>query len=203
MWWRVIGVGGAGMEDVRVAEELDVADLQDHVQRQPQARVLEDLDGALLDVGERRDQTGLGEAGQRFDVVRVEFGVHAAVGGGFEVEDGLFGPLLLPHGDFAFAVEVPDRLGEEVDDVRVFPLERIEDVVRADDVALAALEGAGHAQQADDVAVVGVEELSGGGAVDADFVDLCRIGAGVLLMEGISMEKLKVKQKAYNISNLP
>jgi len=36
------------------------------------------------------------------------------------------------------------------------------------------------AEQANNVAVVGVEKLSGGGAVDANFVDLCRVGAGIL-----------------------
>ena len=55
----------------------------------------------------------------------------------------------------------------------------VPDVVGGDDVGLAALEGAVDAEQADDVAVVGVEELSGAGAVDADFVDLGRVGTGV------------------------
>lgn len=53
-------------------------------------------------------------------------------------------------------------------------------MVDGGDVGFASLEGFGDAEEADNVAVVGVEELAGRGAVDADFVDLRGVGAGVL-----------------------
>lgn len=68
--------------------------------------------------------------------------------------------LLLPATDLALAIEIPDRLGEQVQHVRTLGGEDIVDVVRRDDVGLAALEGAGDAQEADEVGVVCVEELS-------------------------------------------
>ena len=51
----VVRVGGAGVQDVRVGKELDVADVEDHVQRELVAGFLEDAQGFLLGVGEWRD----------------------------------------------------------------------------------------------------------------------------------------------------
>jgi len=135
----------------------------------------------LLRWRERGDDAGVAEAGEGLYVVWVPFAVDAGglVGPGFFVEDGLAGVGLLADGDFALAVEVPDGLGEGLGDVGVFLLEGVPDVVGGDDVGLAAFEGTVDAEQADDVAVVGVEELAGAGAVDADFVDLGWVGAGV------------------------
>jgi len=178
---RVVSISRAAVQGVRVAEELDVADLEDHVQRQAHAGFFQHGGGVLLCLGEGRDDAGVAEARERFHVVGVPFAVDAGglVGPGFFVEDGLAGVGFLADGDFAFAVEVPDGLGEGLGNVGVLFLEGVPDVVGGDDVGLAAFEGTVDAQQADDVAVVGVEELAGAGAVDADFVDLGWVGAGV------------------------
>lgn len=111
---RVVGVGGAAVQGVRVAEELDVADLEDHVQRQAHAGFFQHGGGVLLGFGERRDDAGVAKAREGFDVVGVPFAVDAGgvVGAGLFVEDGLAGVGFLADGDFAFAVEVPDGLGE-------------------------------------------------------------------------------------------
>lgn len=127
------------------------------------------------------DEAGVAEAGEGFHVVGVPFAVDSGggVGARFAVEDGLDRVGFLAGGDFAFAVEVPDGLREGFGDVGVFFLEGVPDVVRGDDVGLAAFQRAVDAQQADDVAVVGVEELARARAVDAHFVDLRRVRAGV------------------------
>jgi hypothetical protein len=56
-WRRVVPVRGPRMQDVRVGEELDIADLEDHVQRETVAGFLEDAEGFLLGVGEWWDET--------------------------------------------------------------------------------------------------------------------------------------------------
>jgi hypothetical protein len=67
--------------------------------------------------------------------------------------------LLLPTTDLALAIEIPDRLGEQVQHVRTLRGEDVVDVVRRDDVGLAAFQRARDAQEADEVGVVCVEEL--------------------------------------------
>lgn len=79
---------------------------------------------------------------------------------GFEVEDGGADVGGLVAGDFAFAVEVPDWLGEECEGVRVCGAEGVVDVVDGGDVGFATGEGAGDAEEADDVGGVAVEELA-------------------------------------------
>lgn len=59
------------MQDVRVGDELDVADVEDHVQGEALAGLLEDFDGFELLGRERGDDAGVGEAGERADVVGV------------------------------------------------------------------------------------------------------------------------------------
>jgi len=137
------------VQGVRVAEELDVADLEDHVQRQAHAGLFQHGGGVLLRFGERWDDAGVAEACQGFHVVGVPFAVDAGCGvvrAGFFVEDGLAGVGFLADGDFAFAVEVPDGLGESLCDVGVFVLQGVPDVVGRDDVGFAALERAVDAQ---------------------------------------------------------
>lgn len=118
---RVVGVGRAAVQGVRVAEELDVADLEDHVQRQAHAGLLQHGGGVLLRVRQRRDDAGVAEAREGFHVVGVPFAVDARglVGAGLFVEDGLAGVGFLADGDFALAVKVPDGLGEGLGDVGV------------------------------------------------------------------------------------
>ncbi|CAG9941768.1 unnamed protein product [Clonostachys rosea f. rosea IK726] len=165
---------------MRVAHELDVAHLQNHVQGQPLARILEHLHRSLLRVAQRRHEPLVREPRQRAHVVRIPLAVHAPLPAVLDVEHRLAHPLVLPLGRLALAVKVPHRLGEQLRDVRVLALQRVPDVVDADNVALAALGGAVDAQEPHDVAVVGVEELAGGGAVDAHLVDLGGVVADVL-----------------------
>lgn len=55
-------IGRAGVENMRVRQELDVANFEDHVQGEFVAGVFEDLHGLQLGGGERRDDTRVGEA---------------------------------------------------------------------------------------------------------------------------------------------
>lgn len=189
-FWKLTLVRCPGMQQMRVAHELDVAHLEDHVQRQPLARLLKDGQGANLLLAQGWHQPLVGEARQAADVVRIPLAVYTggraqpvgplAVAEVFKVEDGLPRPLILAVGDLALAVKVPDGLGQELGDVWVLALERVPHAVHADKVALAALGGSLDAEEADDIAVVGVEELPGGGAVDADLVDLGRVVPDIL-----------------------
>jgi hypothetical protein len=54
-----------------VGQELDVANVKNHVQSQLKTCVFEDLGGAGLLGGESGDQAGVREAGEGFDVVGV------------------------------------------------------------------------------------------------------------------------------------
>ena len=58
----MILVRRAGMEEVLVVHELDVPDIEHHVQREALARVLEDADGFALRGGEGGDDMAVGEA---------------------------------------------------------------------------------------------------------------------------------------------
>lgn len=168
------------VQHVCIAQELDIAHLQDHVQRQLLARLLQHGQGVDLRLAQGRDDALVAEPGQAADEVRVPLAVDAALAAGLEEEDGRLDPLLLALADLPLAVKVPHGLGQQLGDVRVLALQRVPDVVHADDVALPALLRAVAAQQADDVARVGVEELARRRAVDAHAVDLRRVVAHVL-----------------------
>lgn len=56
-WRSVVLVGGSGVENVVVGQELDITNLENHVQRQPHAGVFEDLDSTLLLLGKSGDET--------------------------------------------------------------------------------------------------------------------------------------------------
>ena len=173
---------------MRIAEELDIAHLEDHVQRQSLARLLENRQRPRLLHAESRDDALVGEPREAAHVVRIPLAVHPRLPAGtllalaevLEVEDGLARPLLLALRHLALAVKVPHRLGQQLGHIRVLPLQGVPDVVDADNVALAALGGPVHAQEADQVAIVGMEELPRGGAVDAHLINLCWIVADVL-----------------------
>jgi hypothetical protein len=177
----VIRVRSTAVQDVRVGNELYVANLEHHVQRQTHAGLLEHSGRFDLCGREGRDLADVAVAGEGFDVVRVPFAVNTRglVRPCLAVEDGLASVGFLAGGDLALTVEVPDGLRESLCDVGVFLLQDVPDVVDGDDVRLATLKSAGDAEQANDVAVVGVEELAGAGAVDTDLVDLGRVGARV------------------------
>lgn len=171
----VVSVGGAGVQDVGVGDELDVADLEDHVQLDARADVLQRFQRVHLLRRQRRDDARVREPRQAAHVVRVPFAVQALclpVLGRLEVEDARADVRFLALADLAFAVEVPDRRGEQLGDRGVFLLQDVPDLVDAGHVGLAAFFGARQAQQANDVGVVGVEELPRVGPVDPHLVDL-------------------------------
>ena len=70
-WRRVILVRGACVENVLIREELDVADLEYHVERFAQADLLEDVGGFELLRGKGRNLAFVAEAREGADVVGV------------------------------------------------------------------------------------------------------------------------------------
>lgn len=60
--------------------------------------------------------------------------VYASIGSGLEVEDAGSDVGILAFADFAFAVEVPDWFGQELEDVGSFGAEGVVDMVHGDDV---------------------------------------------------------------------
>jgi len=70
-WRRVVLVLSTGMEHMLVRQNLDVADIEDHMQGEFEAGVFEDLGGAELGRGERWNQARVREAGKGFYVVRI------------------------------------------------------------------------------------------------------------------------------------
>jgi hypothetical protein len=61
--WREVLVRSPRMQHVVIRQELDVANVENHVQCELEASVLEDLGGARLLRGKSRDQASVGEAG--------------------------------------------------------------------------------------------------------------------------------------------
>lgn len=161
---RPILVRRPRMQHMSISKKLDIARLQNHMQRQPRRRLLERLQRVQL----RRAQRGYHRVGtrvvssERGDVVGVEFEPHAlAVALGVQHAGDV--PRVLALIKLAFAVEVPVRRCEGFDDVRVLALQGVVDVVGGGDVGLAAGERFGDAEEADEVGAIGVEVLSGGG----------------------------------------
>lgn len=146
----MIRIRRARMQDMRIRQELNIAHIKHHVQTQPVAGFLQDGQGFILRSGEGRDDAGVGEAGQRADVVGVPFCVDAVLVA-LEVDDACADVLFLPGGGLAFAVEVPDWFGEGFQDLGSFGREGVVDVVGGDDVGFAAFEGFGDAEETDDV----------------------------------------------------
>jgi hypothetical protein len=73
-WGWVVNVCGAGVQNVGVGDELDVADFEDHVESETLAGGFEDLESLFLGVGERGDEARVREAGEGADVVGVPSG---------------------------------------------------------------------------------------------------------------------------------
>lgn len=86
------------------------------MQTEPAAGIFQHLQRFQLGGRERRDNPRVGEAVQTADVVGVPFGVDAGLaivaGLAFEVDHAGADVLVLALGGLAFAVEVPDWLGE-------------------------------------------------------------------------------------------
>lgn len=94
-WRSVVLVGCASVQDVFVAQELDVTNLENHVQREAHASVFENLSSAKLFSRKGWNDTGITETCEGLDVVGIPLGVDTAIGLGLEVEDGCADPVLL------------------------------------------------------------------------------------------------------------
>jgi len=70
--WRIVFVRCSGVEYMVVGQELDIAHVQNHVQRMLLACLLENGNGAFLGLGKSGDETCVREAGQGTDKVGVE-----------------------------------------------------------------------------------------------------------------------------------
>ena len=178
-WWKVL-VRGPCMQDMCIGQELDIANLEDHVQRQLGAGVFQYLGGVLLLFRQGRDESRVAEARQAADEVWIVLAVYASVRSGFLVKDGRLDPFFLAMRGLAFTVKVPDRLCEGLGHIWVLALQSVPDVVRGDNVGFSTFEGAVHAQQTDYVAVVCVEVLACVCPVDAHFVDLAAVLSYIL-----------------------
>lgn len=168
------------MQHMRITQELNIANLKDHVQRQLLARLLQHRQRMDLRLAQRGDDPLVAEPGQALDKVRVPLAVHTSLATRLKEKNRRLDPLLLALADLPFTVKVPHGLRQQLSDVRMFALQGVPDVVHADNVALAALLGTVAAQEPDNVARVGVEELAGRCAVDAYAVDLSWVVAYVL-----------------------
>lgn len=165
---------------MRITQELNIAHLQDHMQRKPLARLLQHRQRMPLRLAQRRNHARVTKARQALDEIRIPLAVHAALPTRLQKEHARLDPRLLAIADLALAIKVPHRAGQQLGHLGVLGAQRVPDVVDADNVALATFLGAVHAQQADNVARVGVEELPRRGAVDAHAVDLRGVVADVL-----------------------
>ena len=190
---RVVLVRRPRVQDVVVGQELDVADVEDHVEGQPLTGFLQDGGGFFLRSGERRDEAGGGETGEGADVVgvpsearvsnslprtktlknggrkgrRYALRVHPPSLPFLKVKHTRPNPLLLPDARLPFPIKVPDRLRQRARHVRILHLQRVPDFMRGDEIRLPALQRLRYAQQAYQIGVIRVEELPRVGPVDA------------------------------------
>lgn len=99
------------MKNMRIRQELDIANVQDHMQTQTVASLLKNLESLGLGIGHGRNDSGVGEAVQGPHVVWVPLCVDAAVLAALEVYDACADEFFLAFAGFAFAVKVPDWFG--------------------------------------------------------------------------------------------
>lgn len=76
---RVVPVLGTGVQDVAVAQELNVTHVEDHVQLDAVAHGLEGFEGVDLFGAQRWDDAFVAEPGQTADVVRVPFTIDSVL----------------------------------------------------------------------------------------------------------------------------
>ena len=88
--------------------------------------------------------------------------VYAPIFFGFKIEDTGSDIWLLPLADFPFTIEIPDWLGQKLEDIGSFDAESVVDVVEGCDIRFAAFEGAGNTEKANDIGRVGVKKLADG-----------------------------------------
>lgn len=177
-----------------IRQELDVADLQNHVQGELVADLLENAHRLFLRRRQGWDEALARETFEAAHVVWIPLGVDSSIGLGLQVEDACADPLLLSFASLPLAIKVPDGLDQRLELLRMMLLEVIEDVMRRGNVALSSLQRSCDAEQAHDVRIVGMEELACVGPVDSDFVNLRRIVAQVFdVAENVAVAILRDK----------
>lgn len=165
---------------MRITQELDIANLQNHMQRQTLARLLQHRQRMPLRLAQPRNDALVAKPRQALDKVRIPLAVHTSLAPRLEEEHTRLDPLLLALAHLALAIKVPHRTGQQLGHIRVLSLQRVPHMVHAHNITLATFLRAVDTQQADNIARVGVEELPRRGAVDAHAVDLGRVVADVL-----------------------
>ncbi len=169
-----------------VTQELNIADLKNHMQLDSVAHGLQRLQSVDLRRGQSRYDAGVAEARQTPHVVGVPFTIDPLLGLGvggvrrLEIEDAGANIRLLADAHLALAIKIPHGPRQELRNIGILGLQDVPDVMHARDVALAALLGAREAQQPHDVGVVRVEELARVGPVDAHLVNGLAVFAQVL-----------------------
>ena len=86
--------------------------------------------------------------------------IYPAFPSGLKVKDARSDVRILALADFAFAVEIPNRLRQDPKHIGPFSSQGIVDMVRRGDVRLSTLESPRHAKQAHQVGVVCMKELA-------------------------------------------
>ena len=83
----MVFVLGTGVENVLIAEELNVSNFEDRVQSQSMAGLLQHLGGFNLFGRQWWDNTSIHEAVERLNIVRIPLGVYSSIGAFLDVED--------------------------------------------------------------------------------------------------------------------
>ena len=170
----IIPIRCPGVQDVCIAQELNVPNLENHVQFHSLTNLLQSVQRVKLLRRQRGYDPLVAESRETPHVIRIPFAVNPlllALLGNFEVENTRPYEVLLPPTRLPLPIKIPHRPGQKFRNIWVFLLQNIPHVMHTGHVALPALFRARDAQQADDIAVVGMEELPGVRAVDAHFVD--------------------------------
>jgi hypothetical protein len=79
----MIRVRSARMQNMRIRKELNIPNIQNHMQRQPHTSLLKNLQRLKLFLAQRGDDTRVAEAAERADVVGIPFCVDAGLVAGF------------------------------------------------------------------------------------------------------------------------
>jgi hypothetical protein len=132
---RPILISSPSMQHMAISQQLNIARLQNHMQRQSSRRFFQNCQRVQLRFTQRRNHSVWAGvvACERGNVVWIDF-VPDAAAVAFGVEDAGDVPWILAFADFAFAVEVPVWGCESFDHVWVGLLQGVVDVVRGSDV---------------------------------------------------------------------
>jgi len=118
-----------GMQHMLITQELDISNLENHMQSQAMARLFQHLRRLQLLWRQRRNDTGVHKPAETLNIVGIPFAVYAAILTSLEVEDGGLDVGLFADARLAFTVKIPDGLCERLGDVWAFLLQGVPDVV--------------------------------------------------------------------------